>query len=107
MAPTDYDLQILLDLATARQEIKAGWWFKIEARRVSPPGQVPDDIRYSLTLHDPDNNRVLGFDNDHQYHHRHRPDGSVTNYTFSTCGDLATAFFDVVDTYLTGINVLP
>jgi hypothetical protein len=42
-----------------------GYWVKIDARRVAPNAQVPHGIRYSLTLHDRYNRRVLGFDNAH------------------------------------------
>ena len=42
-----------------------GYWTKFEAYLVNPDQQAPHGIRYSLTLHDRYNRRVLGFDNAH------------------------------------------
>jgi len=42
-----------------------GYWSKFEACQVSPDQHVPHGVRYSLTLHDRYNRRVLGFDNAH------------------------------------------
>ena len=40
---------------------------KIEACRVEPSKHTPHGVKYSLTLHDKNNTRVLGFDNAHAY----------------------------------------
>lgn len=42
-----------------------GWWTKIEAWQVVPNEYMPHGIRYSLTLHDRHNVRILGYDNAH------------------------------------------
>jgi hypothetical protein len=42
-----------------------GYWTKIEAWETSVTKQLPHGIRYSLTLHDIKNDRVLGYDNAH------------------------------------------
>jgi hypothetical protein len=42
-----------------------GYWTKFEVWRVDPEPHVPHGVRYSLTLHDRYNRRVLGFDNAH------------------------------------------
>jgi hypothetical protein len=34
-------------------------------KRIEPTPERPHGLRYSLTLHDPDGNRLLGFDNAH------------------------------------------
>jgi hypothetical protein len=103
MALDPDDLRILFDLATKRQDVKDGWWWKIVVWESS---DAPADIRYSLTLHAPDGSRVLGYDNDHQHHHRHPPEGGRI-YDFSTCAQLIADFFEDVDRHLLRIGVLP
>ena len=68
---------------------------------------APDGIRYALTLHGPNNDRVLGYDNDHGHHHRHPAAGEVTEYAFTTCAQLVEDFFGDVDRYLRSQGVLP
>ena len=58
-------LDTLLDLNGEIFMIDAGYWVKIEAKRVSPSPSVPRGIGYSLTLHDRNNVRVVGSDNAH------------------------------------------
>ncbi len=40
-----------------------GFWTKIEAYQITPNEHIPHGVRYSLTLHDRNNVRILGFDN--------------------------------------------
>ena len=47
--------------------MKNGYWVKFEIKRVDPSEAVPHAIRYSLSLHNPRNQRVLGYDNAHKY----------------------------------------
>jgi uncharacterized protein DUF6516 len=42
-----------------------GCWVKFEAKAMPVSKEVPHGIKYSLTLHDRMNNRVVGFDNAH------------------------------------------
>ena len=42
-----------------------GFWVKIEAWTVSVTPDIPHGIRYSLTLHEPYGERILGYDNAH------------------------------------------
>jgi len=44
-----------------------GYWVKFEARQVEVSIEIPHGIRYSLTLHDKNNCRVLGCDNAHGF----------------------------------------
>ena len=44
---------------------EAGYWVKIEVKRTAPTAQRPHGLSYSLTLHDPEGVRLLGFDNAH------------------------------------------
>ncbi len=38
---------------------------KFEFKRTEPTLERPHGLRYALTLHDPDGNRLVGFDNAH------------------------------------------
>jgi Family of unknown function (DUF6516) len=63
-----------------------GLWVKFDIYKVIPTQERPHGIRYSLSLHDRSNNRIMGFDNAHiieyggkrfvapkqQYDHWHR-----------------------------------
>ncbi len=83
-----------------------GYWVKFEARRVATSTQLPHGIRYSLTLHNRDNKRVLGFDNAHAikparkqfgarkttWDHKHRRD-DIASYEFETPGQLLEDFW--------------
>lgn len=42
-----------------------GYWTKFEVRNVKATSQIPHGIKYSLTLHDNNNRRILGYDNAH------------------------------------------
>lgn len=44
---------------------KEGLWIKFEIKRVEKKAEIPQGIRYSLTLHDKYNKRIMGFDNAH------------------------------------------
>jgi len=86
-----------------------GFWTKIEAWQVEPSEQVPHGIRYSLTLHNRQNQRVLGFDNAHgikvgkrfqarrvAWDHRHQLD-EVTPYDFKSAAQLMDDFWEAVN----------
>ena len=45
--------------------LERGYWLKFEVKRVEPTPERPHGLRYSFTLHDPDGNRLVGFDNAH------------------------------------------
>ncbi|MFP4615537.1 MAG: DUF6516 family protein, partial [Thiohalorhabdus sp.] len=72
-------METLLDLNGEMIRLNNGYSVKFEARQVSPNENLPHGIRYSLTLHDPNNKRVLGYDNahapnlDHQTVKKYRP----------------------------------
>lgn len=58
-------LESLLNLDNEIFLMEDGYWTKFEISRVPPSPQIPHGIRYSLTFHDRNNTRVLGFDNAH------------------------------------------
>lgn len=112
MARLSLGLETLLDLDGDVYEQEAGFWIKIEAKAVAPDASVPHGIRYSLTLHDRDGKRVLGYDNAHSvrppkrgfggrrlaYDHKHRAvrDKGVP-YEFESPQKLLEDFFAEVD----------
>lgn len=95
----------------------AGYWVKMEITRVAVTSERPHGIRYSLTLHAPDDTRLIGFDNAHSvrpagahfkhtgkkysYDHRHRHalDEGVL-YEFDTVYQLVSDFYAEVDRVL-------
>lgn len=112
----DKDVETLLDLHGSIFDQGGGYWLKIEAWRVEPDAGTPHGIRYSLTLHEPYGNRILGFDNAHaikppkkfkyagrrlpyDHKHRHASDKGVP-YEFTTAHQLLSDFFDEVDRVL-------
>ena len=61
-----HELQTLLDLDGEIIELMDGRYFaKFEAHLVESSPEVPHGIKYSLTLHDRNGVRILGFDNAH------------------------------------------
>jgi hypothetical protein len=63
----DASLETLLDLDGEIFPMDNGYWTKFEARRVHSTEKIPHGIRYSISLHDRNNTRILGFDNAHGY----------------------------------------
>ena len=63
---TDPGLAHLLELhGTIESQTTSGYWTKIEARRVKASLARPFGLKYSLTLHSPAGDRLIGFDNAH------------------------------------------
>lgn len=62
----EHTLEFLLAFDGRVHWLEEGYWLKFAIRRVAPSEQRPHGLRYSLTLHAPDGNRLLGFDNAHR-----------------------------------------
>jgi len=110
----DAGLNTLLDLDVSILDQGDGYWIKIEVKRLSVITiERPHGLSYSLTLHGPDNQRLLGFDNAHaiksiykskysgqiiEYDHRHRSsrDKGIP-YHFVDGYQLLQDFFKEVD----------
>lgn len=74
----DYRLRNLLDLdGTAVVLNEAGYWVKFEVKQVQQTAERPHGIGYSLTLHGPDNERLVGFDNAHAVRRSRGPGGGA------------------------------
>ena len=92
-----------------------GYWTKFEIRKVEPNKHRPHGIRYSLTLHDGYNNRVLGYDNAHAvkpkrnnysgkiitWDHKHELDQEQA-YEFQSPGQLLEDFWADVNEVVSG-----
>ncbi len=62
----DFGLETLLNLDGWTDEVGGGFWVAVRAVRVAPDEARPHGIGYTLTLHRPDGQRLLGYDNAHQ-----------------------------------------
>lgn len=114
--PTDPGIDTLLDLHGQVIDQGQGYWLKIEAWRVTPTPEVPHGVRYSLTLHEPYGERILGYDNAHgikppkrlkyggrilAHDHQHRHQGDKGQpYEFQSAHQLLADFFANVDRIL-------
>lgn len=65
--PRDHSLDTLLDLhgQTFFVEEEGRYWVKFEVRTCAVTPERPHGLSYSLTLHGPKNERLVGFDNAH------------------------------------------
>ena len=92
-----------------------GYWLKFEAKRIEPTPERPHGLRYSLTMHDPAGNRLIGFDNAHgvpplgsrfqkpdvEYDHWHRTGNDEGRpYKFTTIIQMVDDFDAEVDRVL-------
>lgn len=58
-------LDTLLDLDGEIFPMDNGYWVKFNAYRCPANKHIPHGIKYSLTLHDRYNRRIIGYDNAH------------------------------------------
>lgn len=105
----DVALETLLDLDGEIFPMDSGYWTKFQAFRVAPTKQIPHGIRYSFTLHDRNNTRILGFDNAHAHKpkgkkygarkvtwdHKHKTE-KIHNYEFESASQLIADFWNAV-----------
>ena len=114
----DAELQTLLDLDGIIYPLENGYWVKFGAKKVKPTPQIPHGISYSLTLHDRNNTRLLGYDNAHRikkrrkgrkkytgrkisWDHKHHQD-VMTGYNFESVSQLIDDFWKDVDQIVKG-----
>ena len=108
----DIGLQVLLELNGTEYTEENGYWYKIAAWTVEKSPERPHGIRYTLTLHNNRNERIMGFDNahappgkgrgrykgriveyDHAHYHKNDPG---TPYSFESAEQLLEDFFNEV-----------
>ncbi len=69
METSEHTLEWLLDYEGRRHFFASGHFLKFEIMMVEQSDKVPHSITYSFTFHDPDETRLLGFDNAHPVPH--------------------------------------
>jgi len=105
----DLDAQILI------VDPKGGHWVRFVVTRVPVLPEKPHGIDYSLTLHGPDGQRLVGFDNAHRAErqkpgepqdHRHRL-RTIKAYEYRDAATLLADFWTTVDAVLRERGVIP
>lgn len=109
----DIGLEVLLSLDGEIFAMENGCWTKIEVKLVTKTEWIPHGIRYSLTLHNRHNQRILGFDNAHgikpkrkkygakkiTWDHKHHRE-LTTPYEFESAAQLMEDFWYTVELIL-------
>ena len=113
MEKRDHSLDTLLELDGVSYILDGPYWVKFEAKQVPVTREKPHGIDYSLTLHDGDGTRLLGYDNAHavregsgpgartriEYDHRHKGE-RVRFYHYKDAATLLEDFWKEVDRVL-------
>jgi hypothetical protein len=113
--PRDPSLDVLLELdgQVFVVDPQGGHWVRFVVTQVSV--QKPRGLDYSLTLHGPNGERLVGFDNAHPVarqkrgqaqDHRHRL-RTIMAYEYRDAATLLRDFWTMVDTVLRERGVLP
>jgi hypothetical protein len=115
-APRDPGLDALLDLDGEALVVdpEGGHWVRFVVKRVPVSPEKPHGLDYSLTLHGPDGERLVGFDNAHPVErrrgepqdHRHRL-RTVRPYEYQDAAKLLADFWTTVDAVLRERGVIP
>lgn len=110
----DYELQTLLSFNNLVYYMKEGrYWVKFDVYKVTPTKHVPHGIRYSITLHDRNNTRIIGYDNAHNclpksksykaqkvtWDHIHKRE-KVEAYEFDSASQLIEDFWETVNQFI-------
>lgn len=94
---------------------EGGHWVKFVVTRVPASAEKPHGLDYTLTLHGPDGERLVGFDNAHPtdgrkrgapQDHRHRL-RMVRPYDYQDAATLLAEFWAEVDELLRARGVIP
>jgi hypothetical protein len=106
--PRDPTLDVLLDLdgQVLVVDPEGGHWVRFVVTRVPVSPEKPHGIDYSLTLHGPKGERLVGFDNAHPVgrRRRHRPRG-IRPYEYRDAATLLADFWG--DAVLRERRVIP
>ena len=113
--PRDPCLDTLLDLDGQIMVVdpEGRHWVRFKVKRVDPTPDRPHGLDYSLTLHDENNARLVGFDNAHGVKPRNGPSGqrqktrdhkhrfrTIRPYDYKDAGSLLADFWAEVDAVL-------
>lgn len=109
MRSTDFTLETLLDMDGDVYIYPSRHWHKIEVRKLKrEDNNFPQGIKYSLTLHAPNGERILGYDNAHviagekmdkPFDHVHKK-SRVVKYSYKNAAQLLTDFFNDINIIL-------
>lgn len=116
LKPPEHALEFLLAFDGRRHWYEGGYHIRFEIKRVAATPERPHGLRYSFTLHDPDNERLIRFDNAHpvvakgsqfnpkpvaadHWHRDETDDGRP--YDFIDAENLIEDFFNEVERVLT------
>lgn len=109
------DALLELDGQVLVVDSRGGHWVRFVVTRVPVSPAKPHGLDYSLTLHGPDGERLVGFDNAHPVgkrararpqDHRHRF-RTVKPYDYRDAAGLLEDFWNTVDDVLRERGVLP
>jgi hypothetical protein len=109
----DHSLDTLLLLDGETFVVEGPFWVHFQIKQVPPSPQKPHGLDYSLTLHDGDFQRILGFDNAHpiregtgpgartriEYDHKHKGE-RIRFYEYQDAATLLSDFWEEVDLIL-------
>jgi hypothetical protein len=112
----DHALDVLLDLdgQVLVVDPHGRYWVRFRVTRVPSTPEKPHGLDYSLTLHGPNGERLIGFDNAHgvvgrrrrtAIDHEHRM-GSVRSYNYQDAATLLADFWAAVDKVLRDKGVI-
>ena len=115
--PRDPSLDTLLDLdgQVLVVDSDGGHWVRFVVTRIAALPEKPHGLDYSLTLHGPEGERLVGFDNAHPVgrqkrgdpqNHRHRLK-TIRPYDYQDAATLLADFWTEVDAVLKERGVLP
>ena len=106
------DLENLLNLHGEVFPMDNGYWIKFEVYEIEPTASIPHGIKYSFTLHDKNNHRVIGYDNAHSfksskkygakketYDHIHKQ-MDIIAYEFESASQLLEDFWKSAEYYM-------
>ncbi|VTU46221.1 hypothetical protein SRS16P2_00556 (plasmid) [Variovorax sp. SRS16] len=111
MTRRDPSLDTLLDLNGQVLVIdEAGYWVKFAVHQVPATRDKPHGLDYTLTMHGPDGERLVGFDNAHHVtaqqgrahkakDHKHRL-RTVKPYDYTDAATLVAAFWKEVESVM-------
>ncbi|MGH6841200.1 MAG: toxin-antitoxin system TumE family protein [Methylocella sp.] len=115
--PRDPALDVLLDLdgQVLVVDQEGGNWVRFIVTPVPASPEKPHGLDYSLTLHGPDGERLVGFDNAHPVaqqkpgapqDHRHRL-RAIRPYEYQDASTLLADFWSAVDAVLRERGAIP
>ena len=110
----DSGLETLLQLDGEVFPMDSGFWVKFKVHTTPKNIHIPHGIKYSLTLHDRYNRRIVGYDNAHGikppkkkkfsgtrqiWDHKHQ-ESTVKPYEFESAYQLLEDFWDDVNNFI-------